>query len=109
MPLPPKSPLHQLGRPGRALSRRGDARRWLGRQVKVEFFDQELLVGIEFGVAAQDQGAAIRCREADVEHLDGGELVEHGPWREAGGEWLEACAQRDVAAKGPGGDERGGL
>jgi len=39
-------------------------------------------------LVAQDQGAAVRCREVDVEHLDGGELVEHGPRREAGASGL---------------------
>ena len=63
---------------------RGDARWGLGRQIKLELLDQKLLVGVQFGVAAEDQGAAIGGREVDVEHLDGGELVEHGPRSEAG-------------------------
>jgi hypothetical protein len=44
-------------------------------------------------------------REMHVEHLDGGELVEHGPGGEAGGERLEPCAQRDVQTVGLEGDE----
>jgi hypothetical protein len=39
--------------------------------------------GANGDLAAQDQGAAISGREVDVEHLDGGELVEHGPGRDA--------------------------
>jgi hypothetical protein len=66
---------------------------------------EELLVGIQFGVAAEDQCAAIGGREVDVEHLDGGELVEHSPWSEAGGQRFELCAQRDVQAIGEEGDE----
>src|SRR5258707_15426072 len=41
----------------------------------------------------------------DVEHLDGGELVEYGSRGEAGGQRLELSAQRDVKAIGQEGDE----
>jgi hypothetical protein len=37
--------------------------------------------------------------------LDGGELVEHGLRREAGGQRLEPGAQRDVQARGKESDE----
>ena len=67
--------------------------------------DQHLLIGGEFGVAAEDQGAAIGSGKMDVEHLDGGELVEHGPGREARRQRLEASAQRDVQSIGQEGDE----
>ena len=83
----------------------GDAWRWLRRQVEVELFDRELLVGVELGIAAQDQGAAIGGREVHVEHLYGGQLVEHGPGGKAGCQRLETCAQRDVKAVGQEGDE----
>jgi hypothetical protein len=56
-------------------------------------------------LTAEDQGAAVGSREMHVEHLDGGELVEHGPGGEAGGERLEPCAQRDVQTVGQEGDE----
>src|SRR5882672_2734317 len=85
--------------------RRRDARGWLGRQVELESFHQKLLVCVQFGVAAQDQRAAIGGREVDVEHLDGGELVEHGPRGEAWRQRLEPSAQRDVKAIGQEGDE----
>jgi hypothetical protein len=68
-------------------------------------FHQELLFGVEFGVAPQDQCAAVGGREMDVEHLDGGELVEYGPRSEAGSERLELGAQRNVKAIGQEGDE----
>jgi len=54
------------------------------------------LVGIRLGVTAQDQGSAVGGREVDVEHLDGGELVEHRPRGEAGRQRPEPGAQRDV-------------
>ena len=60
----------------------GDPRRGLRRQGEIELPRQNLLVGVEFGGAAQDQRAAIRRRKVNVEHLNGGELVEHGPRRE---------------------------
>src|SRR6202158_5063282 len=56
-------------------------------------------------LTAEDQGAAVGSREMHVEHLDGGELVEHGPGGEAGGERLEPCAQRDVQTVSQEGDE----
>jgi hypothetical protein len=62
-----------------------DTRQRLRRQVETELAEQHLLLGVWFGVAAQDQGSAIGCGEMDVEHLDGGEFVEHGAWRKAGG------------------------
>jgi hypothetical protein len=41
----------------------------------------------------------------NIEHLDGGEFVEHGARSEAGGQGLEPCAERDVKAIGQEGDE----
>ena len=41
----------------------------------------------------------------DVEHLDGGELAEHGTRREAGGEWLEPRPQGGMQTIGDEGDE----
>ena len=67
--------------------------------------DQDPLAGVEFGVSAQDQGAAVGGGEADIEHLDVGELVEHGARREAAGERHEPGAQRHVQAIGHEGDE----
>ena len=103
---PRKSPLHVLGHGTWRLPRRGgDARRRLGRQIELELLHEELLFGVQFSVAAQDQCTAIGGREVDVEHLDGGELVEHGPRGEPGRQRLELGAQRDVKAIGQEGDE----
>jgi hypothetical protein len=82
-----------------------DARRGLRWQIKFQALQQKLLVGVRFGVAAQDQRAAVGGWEVAVDHLDGGGLVEHGPWREAGGQRLELGAQRDVKAIGLEGNE----
>ena len=66
---------------------------------------QKFLVGGEFGVTAEDQGAAVGGREMHVEHLDSCELVEHSSRCEARRQRLEPCAQRDVQAVGQEGDE----
>ncbi len=65
----------------------------------------EFLVDVGLGGAAQDKGSAVGGGEVDVEHLDGGELVEHGSWGEAGGHQPEPGAQRDVQTIGEEGDE----
>src|SRR5260370_456693 len=65
-----KSPLHLLGHGRcRLARRRGDARRRLGRQIELELLHQELLFGVQFSVAAQDQRAAIGGREVDVARM----------------------------------------
>jgi len=61
---------------------------------------QKFLVGGEFGVTAEDQGAAVGGRKTHVEHLDSRELVEHGPGSETRGQRLEPGSQRDVQAVG---------
>ena len=84
-----RSPLHGVLWRWGELACGSDPWRGLRGQVEVELRYQELLVGVQFGVAAQDQRAAIGGREVDVEHLDGGELVEHGSRGEAAGQRLE--------------------
>src|SRR6266446_8589733 len=74
-----KSPLQNWGlRASRPLRGR-DARRWLRRQIEIELLEQQLLVGIELSIAAEDQHASVGCREVHVEHLHRGHLVEHRP------------------------------
>src|ERR1700732_1268650 len=74
-----KSPLQSwdLGASGPLRGR--DARRWLRRQIELELLEQQLLVGIELSIAAEDQHASVICREVHVEHLHRGHLVEHRP------------------------------
>ncbi len=66
---------------------------------------EEFLVAVRLGVAAQDQGSAVGGWEVDVEHLDGGKLVEHRPRGEAGRQRPEPGAQRDVQTIGEEGHE----
>ena len=48
---------------------------------EVEPLQEDLLIDVGFGIAAQDQGAAVGGWEMHIKHLDGGELVEHGARR----------------------------
>ncbi len=85
------------------LSRRsssGDSRRRLRRWGEVELPQEEVLVAVRLGVTAQDQGSAVGGWAADIEHLDGGKLVEHRPRGEAGRQRPEPGAQRDVQTIG---------
>ena len=68
------------------LAGRGDARRGLGRQDETELAKQHFVLGVGLGMAFEDQGSTVGGREVDVEHLDGGECIEHGAWRETGGQ-----------------------
>jgi hypothetical protein len=61
---------------------------------------------LEFGVAAEDERAAVGGRKVHVEHLHSGELLEHRPWGEARSERLEPRAQHDVQAVGQEDDVR---
>src|SRR5450755_2037015 len=71
-----KSPLQSwdLGASGPLRGR--DAWRWLRRQIEFELLEQQLLVGIELSIAAEDQRASVGCREVHVEHLHCGHLFE---------------------------------
>jgi hypothetical protein len=53
-----RSPLHGVGWDASGLSGCGDARWRLRRQVEVELLNQKFLIGVELGIAAQDQHAA---------------------------------------------------
>jgi len=83
----------------------GNARWRLGRQRQAEPIEENPLVGVGLGVAVEDQRAPVDGREVDVEHLDGGKLVEHGSRGEPCGERAESGAQRDVQTIGQEGDE----
>src|SRR6478735_2360628 len=48
----------------------GDPGRGLRGQIEVELTHEQLMIGAQFGVAGQDQGAPVRGREADVQHLE---------------------------------------
>ena len=84
-----RSPLHPEAGAG-DVAGCGNARRRLGRQRQAEPIEENPLVGIGLGVAAEDQRAPVGGREVDVEHLDGGQLVERGSRGEPRGERAES-------------------
>src|SRR6202007_2868461 len=53
-----KSPLQSRDLRASGPLRGRDARRWLRRQIELELLEQQLLVGMELGVAAEDQRAS---------------------------------------------------
>ena len=74
-----KSPLQNWDGAASGPLRRRDAWRRLRRQIELELLEQQLLVGIKRGIAAEDQRASVGGRQVHVEHLYGGHLVEHRP------------------------------
>src|SRR5215468_9099065 len=92
---PQKSPL-QGGCGGlNDLASCGDPRSRLDGQVEVELLHEELLIGIEFRIAAEDQLAPVRCGEVDIEHLDSSEFVDDGSRSEAARERPQPRPQGD--------------
>jgi len=87
------------------LAGRGYSRWWLRRQGEGESFQEQSLIGVGLGVAAQDQGAAIGSREVNIEHVDASEFVEHGSRGEPCRQWFESRPQGDVQAIGHEGDK----
>src|SRR6516225_1404879 len=83
----------------------GDPRSRLDGQIEVELLHEELLIGIELRVAAEDQRAPVRCGEVDIEHLDSSEFVEDGSRSEAARERPQPRPQGDVQAIGQERDE----
>ena len=79
----------------------------LGGQSKTEPFHEKSLIWIWLGVTAQDQGSTIVGREMNIEHLDAGELIEHGARGETRRQRFELRSQGDVQAVGHEGDEPG--
>jgi hypothetical protein len=70
-----RSPLHSCAC---AVAGGGDPRRGLRWQGELELAHEQLLIGVELGVAAENQCPPICRREVYVEHLDRRQFVEHG-------------------------------
>ena len=80
------------------LPARTDARWRLGREREVELFEQDFLIGLWMGVAAQDQGATVGRREVHIEHLNGGQFVQNRTWGQSGCERKQTGSQGHVQA-----------
>ncbi len=77
-----------------------DLRRCLGGQGEFEFVQQQVQFRLGLGVAREAQFSPVGRGHVDVDHLHGGELLEHGTGREAGRERFELLAEGDVQAVG---------
>jgi hypothetical protein len=77
---------------------RSDFRWWLGGQGQFEFLEQQLQFGLGLRVAREGEFAPIGGGHIDVDHLHGGELLEHGSRRKPRGERLEVPPKRHVQA-----------
>ena len=84
----------------------GDFGHGLSRQIEPKFFEQQPQLGFWFCVAGQHEFAAVGCWHVDVDHMNGGELLEHAAWSEPGRQGVQAPSQRDMEAIGDEGDER---
>jgi hypothetical protein len=58
-----------------------------------------------FGVTGQDEGSAIGRRQMDVNHLEGGEFLQDGAWREPRREGTQPVPQGDLQTVGEKGHE----
>ena len=67
------------------------------------------MVLFRFGVAGQNQGSAVGGREMHVDHLQGGEFFQYGPWGESWGEGFQPVLEGDLEAVSKEGHENVGL
>jgi hypothetical protein len=72
----------------------------LRRELETQLLEEDFLVGLGLGVAAQDQGASIGGWEVNIEHLDGGELVEDGARGQPRSQRTQTGTQGNVQAVG---------
>ena len=77
----------------------------LGRQDELHLFEQELQLGFRLGIAGEAEFASVSGRQVDVDHLDGGELLERAARGEPRRQGVEAALQGDVEAIGEERDE----
>src|SRR5262249_45211040 len=81
-PLIQRSPLRRPAGTGSDSAAGGCNPGWRLRwQGEVQLPHEHLLLHWQLGVAGQHQRATVGGRETDVEHLDRGHLIEHGPRR----------------------------
>ena len=71
-----RSPLHPCAC---EVAGSGDPWQGLRWQGKLELAHEQLLIGIELGVAAENQGTPIGGWEVNIKHLDRCQFVEHCP------------------------------
>ena len=74
----------------------GDARWWLWWQLELELLDQEPEFRLRLGVAGQQQLPPVGRRQMNIDHLDGGELLESAPRGQSWCQRMQSTLQRDL-------------
>ena len=82
----------------------GDPRWWLWWQLELELLDEEPEFWLRLGVAGQQQ-LSVGCRQMNIDHLDGGELLESAPRGQSWCQCMEATLQCDLQTIGQERDE----
>ena len=72
----------------------GDPRWWLGRQIELELMDQEPEFRLRLSVTSEQQLAPIGGRQTNVDHLNGGELLESTAGGETWRQRMQSALQR---------------
>jgi len=80
------------------------SRGWSGSW-SFSFFERGFLVGFGLCITSEEEGAFVGAQVVDIEHLDGGELVENGPGGQSGGVGAQAGAKVYMDAIGQEGDK----
>ena len=83
----------------------GDFRWWLGGKLQFQLIQQEAELGFGLGIAGEQQLAAVGGRQVNIDHLHGGELLQHAARRQPGRQRVQAPRKSDVQAIGQEGDE----
>ena len=87
----------------------GDFRWWLGGKLQFQLIQQEAELGFGLGIAGEQQLAAVGCRQVNIDHLHGGELLQHAARRQSRRQRVQAPRQRDVQAISQEGNKDVGL
>ena len=85
--------------------RLSDPGRRLWRQAELELLQEELVILLRLGIAGKDERTVVRGGEVNVQHLDDGELLKHGPGRQPRRQRMQALLQRHLEAIGKEGHE----
>ena len=99
---PRRSALQRGGWRGRA---GGDFGWRLGGQLQFQFVQQEVEFRFGLGMAGEHQLAAVAGRQVHVNHLHGGELLQHAARRQPRRQSMQAPRKSDVQAIGQEGYE----
>ena len=86
------------------VSGRNPGRR-LFRQFQVELVQEELVIRVRLGMARQDQPPTIGGRQMNIDHLEGGKLLQDRPRGQPRCTGAGQVLARDLQAVGDDGDE----